>query len=121
MTLQQLFGIEWPIVRAPMASAQGSALTVAVSNAGALGSLPCALLGPDAMRSELLAIKAQTDRPFNVNFFCPSPAAAVAPLRAKAEAQGSDDFSPLWAVQNASGCKALPAAELTRELASAFR
>jgi nitronate monooxygenase len=50
----------------------------------------------------------------------PLAAAAVTPLRAKAEAQGSGDFSPLWAGQNASGCKAVPAAELTHELTSAF-
>lgn len=49
---------------------QGSALAVAVSNAGGLGSLPCALLGVDALRKELAAIKAQTAKPFNVNFFC---------------------------------------------------
>ena len=38
-------------------------------------------------------------------------------LRAKAEARGRGDFSALWCGQNASGCKELPAAELTRELA----
>ena len=70
MTLQQLLGIELPIIQAPMAGAQGSALTVAVSNAGGLGSLPCAMLTPDAIRSELRAISAQTGRPFGVNFFC---------------------------------------------------
>lgn len=75
MTLEQLFGIELPIIQAPMAGVQGSALAVAVSNAGGLGSLPCALLGPDAMRQELTALTAQTDKPFNVNFFChPTPA-----------------------------------------------
>ena len=73
MTLQQLLGIDLPIIQAPMAGVQGSALAVAVSNAGGLGSLPCALLGFDAMRDELRAIKAQTSRPFNVNFFCHSP------------------------------------------------
>jgi nitronate monooxygenase len=46
----------------------------------------------------------------------PLAVAAIAPLRAKAEAQGRGDFSPLWAGQNTSGCKAVPAAELTREL-----
>jgi nitronate monooxygenase len=50
----------------------------------------------------------------------PLAAAAVAPLRAKAEARGSSDFSPLWAGQNTSGCRAVAAAELTRDLASAF-
>jgi nitronate monooxygenase len=70
VTLQQLLGIDLPIVQAPMAGVQGSAMAIAVSNAGGLGSLPCALLGPDAMRSELTAIRAQTTKPFNVNFFC---------------------------------------------------
>lgn len=70
MTLQKFFGIELPIVQAPMAGVQGSALAVAVSNAGGLGSLPCAMLSPDAIRQELAAIRAKTTKPFNVNFFC---------------------------------------------------
>jgi nitronate monooxygenase len=53
-----------------MAGVQGSALAIAVSNAGGLGSLPCAMLSPDAMRTELQALAAATSRPFNVNFFC---------------------------------------------------
>src|SRR6185437_14693499 len=70
MTLQHLLGIDLPIIQAPMAGVQASALAVAVSNAGGLGSLPCAMLAPAALRQELAAIRAQTDRPFNVNFFC---------------------------------------------------
>jgi len=46
----------------------------------------------------------------------PLAVAAIAPLRARAESRGSGDFSPLWAGQNASGCRELPAAELTRAL-----
>ena len=46
----------------------------------------------------------------------PNAAPAIAPLRAKAESAGSGDFSPLWSGQNASGCREVPAAELTREL-----
>jgi nitronate monooxygenase len=48
----------------------------------------------------------------------PLATSAIAPLRAKAEGLGRGDFSPLWAGQNASGCKEVPAAALTRELAS---
>src|SRR5262245_19327991 len=70
MTLTELLGTELPIIQAPMAGVQGSALAVAVCNAGGLGSLPCAMLELQAMRSELAAIRAQTTRPFNVNFFC---------------------------------------------------
>ena len=70
MSLQSLLGIDLPIIQAPMAGSQGSALAIAVSNAGGLGSLPGAMLDADALRSELAAIKAHTDRPYNVNFFC---------------------------------------------------
>ena len=78
MTLQDRFGIELPIIQAPMAGAQGSALAIAVSKAGGLGSLPCALLSLEGMRQEIAAIRAGTDRPFNVNFFCHTPPAADA-------------------------------------------
>jgi len=47
----------------------------------------------------------------------PLATSALAPLRAKAEAEGKGDFSPLWAGQNVTGCKEIPAAELTRALA----
>ena len=73
MNLQTLLGTELPIIQAPMAGVQGSALAVAVSNAGGLGSLPCAMLGADAMHEELTTIRAQTTRPYNVNFFCHTP------------------------------------------------
>jgi nitronate monooxygenase len=73
INLQQLLGIELPIIQAPMAGVQGNALAVAVSNAGGLGSLPCAMLSPEAIRHELIALKAQTNKPFNVNFFCHTP------------------------------------------------
>jgi len=73
MTLRQLFGIELPIIQAPMAGAQGSALAIAVSHAGGLGSLPCAMLSPEALHAELVTIRAQTNKPFNVNFFCHTP------------------------------------------------
>ena len=47
----------------------------------------------------------------------PTATAALAPLRAKAEALGSGDFSPLWSGQNRSGCGEPSAARLTRALA----
>ncbi|MDB5965876.1 MAG: 2-nitropropane dioxygenase [Polaromonas sp.] len=77
-SLQQALGLTWPLVQAPMAGVQGSALAVAVSNAGGLGSLPCAMLTQEALRQELASIKAQTARAFNVNFFCHQPPKADA-------------------------------------------
>ena len=50
----------------------------------------------------------------------PLATAAETPLRAAAERAGSGEFSPLWAGQNASGCRAIPAAALTRELAAGW-
>lgn len=70
MNLQQLLGIELPIIQAPMAGAQASAMAIAVCNAGGLGSVPCAMLNAQGLRKELQAMQAHTDKPFNVNFFC---------------------------------------------------
>ncbi len=50
----------------------------------------------------------------------PLATAAVAPLRAHFEQLGRSDCSPLWAGQNASGCRAVPAAEITAALAGGF-
>ena len=71
--IQNLFGIDLPIIQAPMAGANGSALVIAVAEAGGLGSLPCAMLTPAQARSELQLIRAATARPINLNFFCHAP------------------------------------------------
>src|SRR4051812_1149463 len=65
-----MFSTQLPIIQAPMAGVQGSSLAVAVCNAGGLGALPCAMLTPDAIGTEITRIRAQTSQPFNVNFFC---------------------------------------------------
>jgi nitronate monooxygenase len=72
-TLLRMLGTELPLIQAPMAGVQGSALAIAVSNAGGLGSLPCAMLSLETLRNELGAIGGATDRPYNVNFFCHRP------------------------------------------------
>ncbi|MDO9438406.1 nitronate monooxygenase family protein [Hydrogenophaga sp.] len=71
--LTQLLGTEHPLIQAPMAGVQGAALAVPVSNAGALGSLPCAMLSPEALERELTTLASGTQRPYNVNFFCHVP------------------------------------------------
>ena len=71
--IQNLFGIELPIIQAPMASCVFSEMVVAVSEARGLGSLPCGLLSLEQMRNELEAIRRQTSRPIHVNFFCHTP------------------------------------------------
>jgi nitronate monooxygenase len=71
--IQHLFGTQLALVQAPMAGVQGSALALAVSNAGALGSLPCATLALSALRAELLVMQSTTQAPYNLNFFCHTP------------------------------------------------
>ena len=66
-------GTDLPIIQAPMAGVQDSRLAAAVSNAGGLGSLPCAMLTAAALRAELEALKGSTNRPFNLNFFAHTP------------------------------------------------
>jgi len=70
---QELLGVDLPIIQAPMAGANLSAMAIAVSQAGGLGSLPCAMLSADQMRAELEAIRSQTSHPINLNFFCHQP------------------------------------------------
>ena len=76
--LASQLGVARPLIQAPMAGAQGSALAIAVSNAGGLGSLPGAMLTPDGLRDEIAAITMSTSNPYNVNFFCHTPPTADA-------------------------------------------
>ncbi|KRB55348.1 2-nitropropane dioxygenase [Rhizobium sp. Root708] len=64
-----LFGIELPIIQAPMAGATTVEMVVAASNAGGLGSLPSALFGIEQLRDALRQTRARTSKPINVNFF----------------------------------------------------
>lgn len=57
--------------------------------------------------------------PLAPNF--PLATAAMAPLRAAAEAQGSSDFTPLWAGQNTAHMQTGPAADITHRFIAAWR
>jgi nitronate monooxygenase len=75
LRIQDLLKIQHPIIQAPMAGAMDSQMVIAVSQAGGLGSLPCAMLTADQIRSELETIRRQTSNPINLNFFCHQPPA----------------------------------------------
>lgn len=62
----KLSDIELPIIQAPMAGSACSDMVVAVSQAGGLGSLACALLSVEQARKELETIHRRTSRPINV-------------------------------------------------------
>ena len=74
--LLDILHVEKPIIQAPMAGVQDYRLAAAVTNAGGLGSLPCAMLGPDALKTELQALNEATQGgPYNLNFFAHTPPA----------------------------------------------
>jgi nitronate monooxygenase len=105
--LLDLFDIELPIVQAPMAGAVGIELIVAAAEAGALGSLPCAMLTPDQAREQIAIFKQRTSRPLNVNFFCHTPVAADAQAEARWRTRLADYYKeyaldPNMPVPNAS-------------------
>lgn len=73
--LCDLFGIEHPIIQAPMACSATPQLAAAVSNAGGLGSLGCGEMSADQLEATVERLRTLTNRPFNLNFFAhPAPA-----------------------------------------------
>lgn len=68
----ELLNIQVPIIQAPMAGHQNIDLAIAVAKAGGLGSLPCATISADLIRSEVKKFREQTKAPINLNFFCHS-------------------------------------------------
>jgi len=78
-----LFGIDVPILQAPMAGASTPEMAIAVSEAGGLGALACAQLSVAQTRDALALIRRATSRPVNANFFCHAPPTPD-PARARA-------------------------------------
>jgi nitronate monooxygenase len=66
----ELFGIEVPIIQAPMLGVSTPEMVVAVAEAGGLGSLPLSNLGEEEAQRSFFNLRRQTSRPINVNFFC---------------------------------------------------
>jgi nitronate monooxygenase len=70
--LTELLRIEHPIIAAPMAGGTSTLeLAVAVSEAGALGTIAGAALSPDSLREQIRAFRARSSKPFGVNLFAP--------------------------------------------------
>lgn len=77
--LSERLGLQVPVFQAPMASVTTPGLVAAASGAGALGGFGCAFTQPDAMRRDAAAVRAVTDRPFQLNFFAAPQPAPVPP------------------------------------------
>lgn len=72
-TLLDQLQIQHPIFKAPMAGTSTPALAAAVSNAGGLGSLGLGAHRIDAAQKDIQQLKALTNKPYQVNFFCHQP------------------------------------------------
>ena len=74
-----LFGIEHPLILAPMTGVGTVDLAASVCAAGGLGSVSCATLQPEHAAQRIQQLRERTDRPINANFFYH--------VRAKSDAQ----------------------------------
>ncbi|RPI11995.1 MAG: 2-nitropropane dioxygenase, partial [Actinobacteria bacterium] len=68
--LLDLFGVDLPILLAPMANFAGLDMALAVAEAGALAALPCATLNAEQIKEGVAKFRAQSSKPLNLNFFC---------------------------------------------------
>jgi nitronate monooxygenase len=76
-SFSDLFGLQYPIMNAPMGNAAGGVLAGTVSGAGALGLIggsgaPVGMTAAERLRREVAACRALTDRPFGVGFISTS-------------------------------------------------
>lgn len=72
--LRRSFGIEFPLIVAPMAGGPTTVdLVVAVSEAGGLGSLAGAYRSTDSIMDDAQQIRSRTRKPFAINLFIPTP------------------------------------------------
>ena len=120
--MRDLLGTELPLIQAPMAGVQASTLALAVGAAGGLGSLPCAMLAPDALRRELDALRA-AGQPFNLNFFCHTPPPADE-LRERAWRDALDPYyaeSGLDRHEAPTATSRVPFNAITANLVEAYR
>ena len=85
--LTSMLGIEVPIIQAPMILQSSLVpLAAAVSTAGGMGSLGCAEMSVRELDKSITAMRAATDRPFNLNFFLHTPPAFDPEVDAEARA-----------------------------------
>ncbi len=69
----ELLGIRYPILQGAMAWISYAPLVAAVSEAGGLGIIGGTIMTPSALRAEIHAVRALTDKPFGVNIISLSP------------------------------------------------
>lgn len=72
-SLLEKLGIQYPILKAPMAGVSTPELAAIVSNAGGLGAIAIGASTVDTARQMMQKTRQLTHKPFNVNVFCHEP------------------------------------------------
>jgi nitronate monooxygenase len=86
------FGLRVPILLAPMSGASAPVLSIAVANAGGLGSCGALLMQPEEIIRWAVEVRAQSNGAFNLNLWIPDPA----PKRDAAHEARVREFLGAW-------------------------
>lgn len=115
MKLNELLGIEFPIIQGAMAGIATGEFAAACSNAGGLGVIATGALkgGPDALRREIARCRELTDRPFGVNLVIQGTDAAsfakvVAEEKVPVVTTGNGNPRPFIPMLKEAGIKVIP-------------
>src|SRR5438477_5686172 len=86
------FGLRTPILLAPMAGASAPSLSIAVANAGGLGSCGALLMRPEEIAGWAAEVRAGSNGAFQLNLWVPDPP----PERDPAQESRLRDFLAAW-------------------------
>ena len=125
MRLNDMLGIEFPIIQGGMANIATGQFAAAVSNAGALGLIGAGGMNPQILREQIRLCRSLTDRPFGVNIMLMHPQAEemariVAEERIPVVTTGAGNPGAYVAMWKEAGCRVfpvVPAVALAKRLA----
>ena len=113
MKLNELLGIEFPIIQGGMANIATGEFAAAVSNAGALGIIGAGGMSPEMFREHIQKCRSLTDKPFGVNIMlmhpqAPEMARIVAEEQIPVVTTGAGNPGGYVAMWKEAGCKVFP-------------
>lgn len=121
--LTEMFGLQHPVVLAPMGSVAGGSLAAAVSNAGGLGLVGGGYGDPAFLRAELARVREATQRPWGVGFITwsmrPETLTLALDARPQAVMLSFGDPRPHAEAIKAAGCRLICQVQDVRDAVAA--